>query len=314
MTESVFQGRSLLSTRDYTKDELMYLIGFAEHLKDLKKWGVEHRYLAGKNIALLFEKTSTRTRAAFTTACIDLGAHPEYLGKNDIQLGKKEHVEDLAKYSGVPVWNGLTDKEHPTQMLADFMTMKENFGTLEGLTLAYCGQGRNNVQNSLMITSAILSVNYVNATPAELEPDPAIVEVARAFAAESGATITVTNDPVEAVANADAIYTNVWAAMGEESQFAERVKLMSPYQVNAELLSHVKNPDYIFLHCLPAFHNAETEYAADMAERFGVKEMEVTDEVFYSDHGRQFQQAENRMHTIKAIMAATLGDLYIPCV
>ena len=251
MTESVFQGRSLLSTRDYTKDELMYLIGFAEHLKDLKKRGVEHRYLAGKNIALLFEKTSTRTRAAFTTACI---------------------------------------------------------------TLAYCGQGRNNVQNSLMITSAILGVNYVNATPAELEPDPAIVEVARAFAAESGATITVTNDPVEAVENADAIYTNVWAAMGEESQFAERVKLMSPYQVNAELLSHVKNPDYIFLHCLPAFHNAETEYAADMAERFGVKEMEVTDEVFYSDHGRQFQQAENRMHTIKAIMAATLGDLYIPCV
>ena len=171
-----------------------------------------------------------------------------------------------------------------------------------------------NVQNSLMITSAILGVNYVNATPAELEPDPAIVEVARAFAAESGARITVTNDPVEAVENADAIYTNVWAAMGEESQFAERVKLMSPYQVNAELLSHVKNPDYIFLHCLPAFHNAETEYAADMAERFGVKEMEVTDEVFYSDHGRQFQQAENRMHTIKAIMAATLGDLYIPCV
>ena len=289
MTESVFRGRSLLSTRDYTKDELMYLIGFAEHLKDLKKRGVEHRYLAGKNIALLFEKTSTRTRAAFTTACIDLGAHPEYLGKNDLQLGKKEpvrdtalvlgsmfdgiefrcfkqeHVEDLAKYSGVPVWNGLTDKEHPTQMLADFMTMKENFGTLEGLTLAYCGQGRNNVQNSLMITSAILGVNYVNATPAELEPDPAIVEVARAFAAESGATITVTNDPVEAVENADAIYTNVWAAMGEESQFAERVKLMSPYQVNAELLSHVKNPDYIFLHCLPAFHDTNTTIGADIA-------------------------------------------------
>ena len=192
------------------------------------------------------------------------------------------------------------------------LTMKENFGKLEGLTLAYCGQGRNNVQNSLMITSAILGVNYYNATPSELEPDPAIVELARAFAAESGATITVTNDPVEAVEGADAIYTNVWAAMGEESQFAERVKLMSPYQVNASLLSHVKNPNYIFLHCLPAFHNAETEYAADIAERFGVKEMEVTDEVFYSDHGRQFQQAENRMHTIKAIMAATLGDLYIP--
>ncbi len=221
MTESVFQGRSLLSTRDYTKDELMYLIGFAEHLKEMKKQNIEHHYLAGKNIALLFEKTSTRTRAAFTTACIDLGAHPEYLGKNDIQLGKKEtvrdtalvlgsmfdgiefrgfkqeHVEDLAKYSGVPVWNGLTDKEHPTQMLADFMTMKENFGKLEGLTLAYCGQGRNNVQNSLMITSAILGVNYYNATPKELEPDPAILELAQSFAAESGARITVTNDPIE---------------------------------------------------------------------------------------------------------------------
>ena len=225
---------------------------------------------------------------------------------------KQEHVEDLAKYSGVPVWNGLTDKEHPTQMLADFMTMKENFGTLEGLTLAYCGQGRNNVQNSLMITSAILGVNYVNATPAELEPDPAIVEVAQAFAAKSGATITVTNDPVEAVRHADAVYTNVWAAMGEESQFAERVRLMSPYQVNAELVSHIENPDWIFLHCLPAFHNAETDYAADIKDKHGIEAMEVTDDVFYCDRGRQFEQAENRMHTIKAIMAATLGNLYIP--
>lgn len=338
MTDSVFQGRSLLSTRDYTKDELMWLIGFAEHLKDLKARNIAHHYLEGKNIALLFEKTSTRTRAAFTTACIDLGAHPEYLGKGDIQLGKKEtvrdtalvlgsmfdgiefrgfkqsNVEELAEYSGVPVWNGLTDKEHPTQMLADFMTIKENLGTLEGVTLAYIGQGRNNVQNSLMITSAILGVNYINATPAELEPDPEILEVARALAAQSGATITVTNDPVEAVADADVVYTNVWAAMGEESQFAERVRLMSPYQVNAELVSHIKNPDWIFLHCLPAFHNAETDYAADIEAKHGISAMEVTDDVFYSDHGRQFQQAENRMHTIKAIMAATLGDLYVPSV
>ena len=277
MTDSVFQGRSLLSTRDYTKDELMWLIGFAEHLKDLKRQNIAHHYLEGKNIALLFEKTSTRTRAAFTTACIDLGAHPEYLGKGDIQLGKKEtvrdtalvlgsmfdgiefrgfkqsNVEELAEYSGVPVWNGLTDKEHPTQMLADFMTIKENLGTLEDVTLAYIGQGRNNVQNSLMITSAILGVNYVNATPAELEPDPEILAVAKALAEQSGATITVTNDPVEAVADADVVYTNVWAAMGEEGQFAERVRLMSPYQVNAELVSHIKNPDWIFLHCLPAF-------------------------------------------------------------
>ena len=338
MTDSVFKGRSLLSTRDYTKDELMWLIGFAEHLKDLKRQNIAHHYLEGKNIALLFEKTSTRTRAAFTTACIDLGAHPEYLGKGDIQLGKKEtvrdtalvlgsmfdgiefrgfkqsNVEELAEYSGVPVWNGLTDKEHPTQMLADFMTIKENLGTLEDVTLAYIGQGRNNVQNSLMITSAILGVNYVNATPAELEPDPEILAVAKALAEQSGATITVTNDPVEAVADADVVYTNVWAAMGEEGQFAERVRLMSPYQVNAELVSHIKNPDWIFLHCLPAFHNAETDYAADIEAKHGISAMEVTDDVFYSDHGRQFQQAENRMHTIKAIMAATLGNLYVPSV
>ncbi len=338
MTDSVFQGRSLLSTRDYTKDELMWLIGFAEHLKDLKRQNIAHHYLEGKNIALLFEKTSTRTRAAFTTACIDLGAHPEYLGKGDIQLGKKEtvrdtalvlgsmfdgiefrgfkqsNVEELAEYSGVPVWNGLTDKEHPTQMLADFMTIKENLGTLEDVTLAYIGQGRNNVQNSLMITSAILGVNYVNATPAELEPNPEILAVAKALAEQSGATITVTNDPVEAVADADVVYTNVWAAMGEEGQFAERVRLMSPYQVNAELVSHIKNPDWIFLHCLPAFHNAETDYAADIEAKHGISAMEVTDDVFYSDHGRQFQQAENRMHTIKAIMAATLGNLYVPSV
>ena len=338
MTDSVFQGRSLLSTRDYTKDELMWLIGFAEHLKDLKRQNIAHHYLEGKNIALLFEKTSTRTRAAFTTACIDLGAHPEYLGKGDIQLGKKEtvrdtalvlgsmfdgiefrgfkqsNVEELAEYSGVPVWNGLTDKEHPTQMLADFMTIKENLGTLEDVTLAYIGQGRNNVQNSLMITSAILGVNYVDATPAELEPDPEILAVAQALAEQSGATITVTNDPVEAVADADVVYTNVWAAMGEEGQFAERVRLMSPYQVNAELVSHIKNPDWIFLHCLPAFHNAETDYAADIEAKHGISAMEVTDDVFYSDHGRQFQQAENRMHTIKAIMAATLGNLYVPSV
>lgn len=333
---SHFQGRSLLSTRDYTRDELNWLIGFAIHLKDLKRRGIPHRYLEGKNIALLFEKTSTRTRSAFTVAANDLGANPEFMGKGDIQLGRKEtvrdtalvlgsmfdglefrgfkqeHVEELAKYSGVPVWNGLTDKEHPTQILADFMTIVEEFGSLEGRTLAYCGQGRNNVQNSLMITSAILGVNYVNATPKELAPDPSIVEVAQGFADKSGSTITVTDDPVEAVTDADIIYTNVWAAMGEESQFAERVRIMQPYQVNAKLLNNVRNPDYIVLHCLPAFHNSETEYASDIRDRFGISEMEITDEVFYSEHGRQFQEAENRMHTIKAILAATLGNLYVP--
>ena len=332
-----FVGKDIINIGDMTPDQFQYLLDLSKMLKAEKMTGVDHARFHNKNVVAHFEWESTRTRCAFETSCHDLGLGFTYLSNS--HFGNKETVKDsirvfsemydaivlraqreeayvreVADIATIPVINACCEGDHPTQMLADFMTMKENFGTLEGLTLAYCGQGRNNVQNSLMITSAILGVNYVNATPAELEPDPAIVEVARAFAAESGATITVTNDPVEAVENADAIYTNVWAAMGEESQFAERVKLMSPYQVNAELLSHVKNPDYIFLHCLPAFHNAETEYAADMAERFGVKEMEVTDEVFYSDHGRQFQQAENRMHTIKAIMAATLGDLYIPCV
>lgn len=335
-TSSVFQGRSLLSMRGLTKDEIVYLIGFAEHLKALKQQHIPHKYLEGKNIALLFEKNSTRTRSAFTTAAIDLGAHPEFLGKGDIQLGKKEtvldtarvlgsmfdgiefrgfkqeHVEMLAKYSGVPVWNGLTDKSHPTQMLADFMTMHEEFGHVEGLNLSYFGTGKNNVQNSLMITSAILGVNYRLATPKELRPAPDVVNAAQELAKESGAKIVITNDPVEAAEPADVIYTNVWAAMGEESQFAERVRLLKPYQVNAELVSHVKNPNWIFEHCLPAFHNAETEYAQDILQRFGVGEMEVTDEVFECDHGRQFREAENRMHTIKAVMAATLGNLYIP--
>ncbi|MBV7363249.1 ornithine carbamoyltransferase [Actinomycetaceae bacterium TAE3-ERU4] len=338
MPETVFQGRSLLSMKDFSRAEIEWLIGFSRHLKDLKKRNVPHRYLEGKNIALLFEKTSTRTRAAFTVASIDLGAHPEFLGKQDIQLGnketvrdtalvlgsmfdgiefrgfKQEHVEQLAEHAGVPIWNGLTDREHPTQMIADFMTMQEEFGKLEGLTLCYCGQGRNNVQNSLMITSAILGVNYVNATPKELAPDPEVVAVARKFAEESGATITVTDDPVEAVKKADVVYTNVWAAMGEEGQFAERVRMMRPYQVNAELVSHIENPNYIVLHCLPAYHNAETEYGKEIEEKYGLAEMEITDDVFYSSHARQFEEAENRMHSIKAIMAATLGDLYIPSV
>ncbi|WP_071392796.1 ornithine carbamoyltransferase [Bacillus tuaregi] len=333
---SVFQQRSLLSTKDYSKEELIYLIEFSEHLKEMKKRGIPHRYLDGKNIALLFEKTSTRTRAAFTVAALDLGAHPEFLGKDDIQLGKKESVrdtalvlgsmfdgiefrgfkqsvvEDLAKYAGVPVWNGLTDKEHPTQMLADYMTVKEEFGKLEGLKLVYCGTGRNNVANSLLITGAILGVNVTIATPEELFPTEEIQVIAREFAKKSGSVIEVTSDVKAAVKGANVIYTNVWAAMGEEGQFEERVKLLNPYQVNKELLQYVGNDDYILLHCLPAFHNTDTIIGMEMYQKFGVAEMEMTDEVFYSKNARQFQQAENRMHTIKAIMAATLGDLFIP--
>ncbi|MCS4487806.1 ornithine carbamoyltransferase [Streptococcus sciuri] len=333
---SVFQGRSFLAEKDFTRSELEYLIGLSAHLKDLKKRNVSHRYLEGKNIALLFEKTSTRTRAAFTTAAIDLGAHPEYLGSNDIQLGKKESIEDtakvlgrmfdgiefrgfsqdtveeLAKFSGVPVWNGLTDVWHPTQMLADFLTIQENFGKLEALTLVYCGDGRNNVANSLLVTGAILGVNVRIFSPKELFPEKEVVDFAETFAKESGARILITDNVDEAVKGADVLYTDVWVSMGEEDKFAERVALLKPYQVNMELVKKAENENLIFLHCLPAFHDTKTVYGKDVAEKFDIEEMEVTDEVFRSKYARHFDQAENRMHTIKAVMAATLGNLYIP--
>ncbi|MDT5866001.1 ornithine carbamoyltransferase [Streptococcus pneumoniae] len=336
MTNSVFQGRSFLAEKDFTRTELEYLIGLSAHLKDLKKRNIQHHYLAGKNIALLFEKTSTRTRAAFTTAAIDLGAHPEYLGANDIQLGKKESTEDtakvlgrmfdgiefrgfsqrmveeLAEFSGVPVWNGLTDEWHPTQMIADYLTVQENFGRLEGLTLVYCGDGRNNVANSLLVTGAILGVNVHIFSPKELFPEKEIVELAEGFAKESGAHVLITEDADEAVKDADVLYTDVWVSMGEEDKFAERVALLKPYQVNMDLVKKAGNENLIFLHCLPAFHDTHTVYGKDVAEKFGVEEMEVTDEVFRSKYARHFDQAENRMHTIKAVMAATLGNLYIP--
>ncbi|MBO1101137.1 ornithine carbamoyltransferase [Enterococcus hirae] len=337
MKESVFQGRSLLAEKDFTKEELQYLIDFSEHLKDLKKRGIPHHYLEGKNIALLFEKTSTRTRAAFTTAAIDLGAHPEYLGANDIQLGKKESTEDtakvlgrmfdgiefrgfsqkmveeLAEFSGVPVWNGLTDEWHPTQMIADFLTIQENFGTVEGITVAYCGDGRNNMANSLLVTGAILGTNMRIVAPKELQPEEEIVKMAEEFAAKSGAQLMITDDVDKGVDGADVLYSDVWVSMGEEDKFEERIKLLKPYQINMEMIEKTHNTDrLIFLHCLPAFHDTNTIYGEQMKERFGITEMEVTDEVFRSKYARQFDQAENRMHSIKAIMAATLGNLFIP--
>ncbi|MCQ9209544.1 ornithine carbamoyltransferase [Granulicatella seriolae] len=332
----VFQGRSFLKEIDFTKAELEYLIDFSAHVKDLKKRGIPHKFMDGKNIALLFEKTSTRTRAAFTTAAIELGAHPEYLGKNDIQLGKKESVEDtaivlgsmfdgiefrgfsqevvedLAKYAGVPVWNGLTDEWHPTQMIADFLTVKENFGKLEGLTLVYCGDGRNNVANSLLVTGAILGVNVRIFSPKELFPEAEILELAEGYAKESGAKLLVTDNAEEAVEGADILYTDVWVSMGEEDKFEERVNLLQPYQINMELVAKAHNDDLIILHCLPAFHDIETEYGKKIFEEFGIKEMEITDEAFRSKHARQFEQAENRKHSIKAIMALTAGNLYVP--
>lgn len=338
MSLSVFQGRSFLAEKDFTKEELDYLIDFSIHLKQLKKQHIPHRYLEGKNIALLFEKTSTRTRAAFTTAAIDLGAHPEYLGKNDIQLGKKESVEDtarvlgsmfdgiefrgfsqevvedLAKYSGVPVWNGLTDEWHPTQMIADFMTIKENFGYLEGITLVYVGDGRNNMANSLLVTGAILGVNVRICAPKSLFPSQEVTDYATEFAKKSGSQLLITDDVAEAVLGANVLYTDVWVSMGEEDKFKERVELLMPYQINRDMVEKTGNADgdLIVLHCLPAFHDTKTEYGQMISDTFGITEMEITDDIFRSEYGRQFEEAENRMHSIKAIMAATLGNLFIP--
>ncbi len=335
---SIFQGKSFLAEKDFTKEELEYLIDFSIHLKDLKKRGIPHRYLEGKNIALLFEKTSTRTRSAFTTAAIDLGAHPEFLGSSDIQLGKKESVEDtakvlgsmfdgiefrgfsqenveaLARYSGVPVWNGLTDEWHPTQMIADFMTIKENFGHLDGLTLTYMGDGRNNVANSLLMTGAILGVNIHICTPKSLFPDKKLIEEAQTIAEKTGSHVFVTDDTAQGVKHSNVIYTDVWVSMGEEKKFAERVELLQPYQVNMELLRKTGTlaEDLIVLHCLPAFHDKNTIYGQNIYKEFGISEMEITDEVFRSKYGHQFEEAENRMHSIKAVMAATLGNLFIP--
>ena len=336
MTKQVFQGRSLVAEKDFTKDELMYLIDLSAHLKDLKKRGIPHHYLEGKNIALLFEKASTRTRAAFTTAAIDLGAHPEYLGKNDIQLGKKESVEDtarvlgsmfdgiefrgfkqdtveqLAEFSGVPVWNGLTDEWHPTQMIADFLTVKENFGHLEGITLTYVGDGRNNMANSLLVTGAILGVNIRIVSPESLFPEKELVDMAQTFADQSGSKLMITKDVAEGVKDADVLYTDVWVSMGEEDKFAERIELLTPYQLNMDMVRATGKEDMIILHCLPAFHDATTDYGRDVKEKHHIDAMEITDEAFRSKHARQFDQAENRMHSIKAIMAATLGNLFIP--
>ncbi|PUU90021.1 MAG: ornithine carbamoyltransferase, partial [Halanaerobium sp.] len=306
------------------------LITLSEDLKSKKRAGISGNSLAGKNIALIFEKPSTRTRCAFAVAAKDEGGMPEYLGKNDIQLGKKETVADTARvlgrmfdgiefrgyehetveilgeYAGVPVWNGLTDLYHPTQILADFLTLKENFGKLEGLNLVYTGDGRNNMANSLMVGSAIMGVNYTIAAPKELWPEPELVEECRELAAESGAKIELTADIKTGVKGADAIYTDVWVSMGEESEFEKRIELLTPYQVNMKMIELTENPNVIFLHCLPAYHNTETENGKKIFEEYGLEEMEVTDEVFESKYSKVFDQAENRMHTIKAVMTATL--------
>jgi len=331
-----FYGQSFLKELDFSAQELNYLIDFAIHLKSLKQQNIPHPYLKGKNIALLFEKTSTRTRSAFTVAANDLGANPEFLGKNDIQLGNKESVSDTAKVlgsmydgiefrgfkqsdvetlaqeSGVPVWNGLTDDWHPTQMIADFMTLKEVYGGLKGLTLTYVGDGRNNMANSLLVTSAMLGVNFKLGAPKGLQPAPEVIEKAYQQAQISGAQITITDDPFEAVKDSDALYTDIWISMDEAVDPAERIKALLPYQINQELLKATGKASTIVMHCLPAYHDKETTIGKQLAEEFGVVELEITNEVFLGQQSHVFQEAENRMHSIKAIMAATLGDLFIP--
>lgn len=331
-----FQGKSLLKEIDYTPKEFYTLIKLAEHLKYLKQHNIEHHYLAGKNIALMFAKTSTRTRSSFTVAAVDLGAHPEFLGASDIQFGKKESlidtakvlgsmydgieyrgfdqavVDGLAEYSGVPVWNGLTDDWHPTQMLADFMTIDEVFGHIKGITLTYLGDARNNVANSLLVTGAMLGANIHLVGPKSLQPSQAIQDIAAKYAAESGAQLLITDDLAAGVKGSDVLYTDIWASMGEEDQWADRIKLLQPYQLNMAAVKATGNPDTIVMHDLPAYHDLNTKLAQDIHAKFGLTELEITDEVFNAPFAKQFQEAENRMHTIKAIMAASLGNLFIP--
>ncbi|OUQ59128.1 ornithine carbamoyltransferase [Tyzzerella sp. An114] len=309
------RGRSFLTLKDFTAEEIEYLVDLAKDLKDKKKKGIFEKNLLNKNVALIFEKPSTRTRCSFTVGAVDEGAHPEYLGKDDIQLGYKETVEDtarvlgrmfdgiefrgfsqetvekLAEYSGVPVWNGLTDEDHPTQVLADFLTIKEKFGKLKGINFVYVGDGRNNMANALMIGCSKMGLNFAIGSPESLFPEENLVKLCEGYAKESGSTIKITSDVKEAVKNADIIYTDVWISMGEEDKKAERVALLKDYQVNDELMNSTGNENTIFMHCLPA-----------------VRGYEVTNEVIEGEKSVVFDEAENRMHTIKAVMVATLKD------
>lgn len=327
---SVLKGRSLLTLDDFTAEEIQLLLDTAREYKRLKHAGTLHRDCEGKNIALLFEKTSTRTRCAFTVAANDLGMAAEFLGKDDIQLGKKESVEDtakvlgrmfdgiefrgfahstveqLARYSGVPVWNGLTDEFHPTQILADFMTLEEQVGDLRSVSLVFVGDGRNNMAISLMLGAAKMGMDFRIAAPASLFPSEALIAQAHGFAELSGARITVTDNIAQAVAGADAIYTDVWVSMGEEDKYAERINLLRDYQVTMGMLQATNKPEVKFMHCLPAFHDTLTETGAHIKQEYGLDALEVTDEVFRSKHSIVFDEAENRMHTIKAVLALTL--------
>ena len=324
------RGRDFLKLLDFTPEEINHLLKVAAALKKQKKNNESHLHLKGKQVALIFEKDSTRTRCAFEAGAVDLGMQATYIGPTGSQLGKKETiadtarvlarmydgieyrgfdqtiVEDLAKYADVPVWNGLTNEFHPTQMLADVMTVREEFGHLKGITLCFCGDARNNVGNSLMVVCSKMGMNFVCAAPKELFPDDKLVKECKKICKETGGTITLETDIMKATKNVDVLYTDVWVSMGEPMELWDsRIKLLLPYQVNMKVLKNA-NPHAIFLHCLPSFHNIDTTIGKDIYEKFGLKEMEVSDEVFESPQSRVFEEAENRMHTIKAVMLETL--------
>lgn len=325
-------GRSFLTLLDYSKEEILYMLEVAAKLKAKKKAGIRGNLLEGKNLVMLFEKTSTRTRSSFEVGMQDEGGHATFLGMADSQFGKKESVEDsakvlgriydgiefrgfaqktvedLAKYSGVPVFNGLTDFDHPTQALADFLTMSEHIDKpYEDMKLVFVGDGRNNVANCLIICAAKLGTDFAILAPEELHTDAGLLDMVKGFAEESGAKITVTSNFEEALKGADAIYTDIWCSMGEEHLIEERVALLSPYKVTMDMLKMTGNPDVIFLHCLPSFHDMETGFARKVMDEFGLDICEVTDEVFRSRNSVVFDEAENRLHTIKAVLVTHLA-------
>ena len=325
------KGNDFLKLLDYTPEQIDYLLRLAAQLKAEKKAGIPHRLCEGKNVALIFEKTSTRTRSSFEVAAHDLGMGSTYLDSTGSQIGKKESiadtarvlsgmfdgieyrgfgqciVEELAQYASVPVWNGLTDEFHPTQILADFLTIREHFGSLENIHLVYMGDARFNMGNSLMVGCAKMGMHFVACAPQAYFPDAALIETCQKIAAGTGATLEFDTDPMHAVQNADVIYTDVWVSMGEPVEvWAERIKALGPYQVTRALMDNA-GPQCRFMHCLPAYHDHKTAVGKEMGEKFGRDAMEVTDEVFTGPQSIVFQEAENRMHTIKAVMAATLG-------
>ena len=327
------KGKNFLKLLDFTPEEIGELLDLAAKLKAEKKAGIPHKLHQGKNVALIFEKTSTRTRCSFEVAAADLGMHPVYLDPSASQIGKKESIADtarvlgrmfdgieyrgfgqerveaLAAYAGVPVWNGLTNEFHPTQILADFLTIREHFGKLQGVKLVFMGDASFNMGNSLMVGCAKMGMHFVACAPEKYFPDPALVEACRKIAAETGAVLEFETDPEKAVLGADVLYTDVWVSMGEPmAVWEERINDLAPYQVNAALMAKAKETA-VFMHCLPAFHDHKTTIGKEMGERFGRDAMEVTDEVFEGAQSIVFDEAENRMHTIKAVMAATLCEL-----